>query len=99
MSKHFKLILPDSGRDIYMPRKSQSWGYRYGPTIMVEDGVCHAWFASPGDGCEADWFTYRRSEDGGKTWSPERMVMEPVPDSMDWFSVCDPAVEIGRAHV
>ena len=92
MSKHFKLILPDSGRDIYMPRKSQSWGYRYGPTIMVEDGVCHAWFASPGDCYEADWFTYRKSTDGGKTWTDEKVVMYPVPDSMDWFSVCDPAV-------
>ncbi len=92
MSKHFKLILPDEGRDIYSPAKTQKWGYRYGPTIMVEGNVCHAWFASPGDGCEADWFTYRRSEDGGKTWSDERMVMEPVPDSIDWFSVCDPAV-------
>lgn len=92
MTKHFKLVLPDAGRDIYMPRKSQSWGYRYGPTIMVEDGVCHAWFASPGDAYEADWFTYRRSEDGGKTWTDEKVVMYPVPDSMDWFSVCDPAV-------
>ena len=92
MSKHFKLILPDEGRDIYMPTKSERWGYRYGPSIMVEGNICHAWFASPGDGCEADWFTYRRSEDGGKTWTDERMVMEPVPDSMDWFSVCDPAV-------
>ena len=69
MSKHFKLILPDEGRDIYTPCKTQTWGYRYGPTLMVEGGVCHAWFASPGDGCEADWFTYRRSEDGGKTWT------------------------------
>ena len=92
MSQHFKLILPDEGRNIYQPAKSLRWGYRYGPTIMVEGNVCHAWFASPGDGCEADWFTYRRSEDGGKTWTDERMVMEPVPDSMDWFSVCDPAV-------
>lgn len=91
-NKHFKLLLPDAGRDIYMPRKSQSWGYRYGPSIMVEDGVCHAWFASPGDGYEADWFTYRRSIDGGDTWTDERVVMTPVPDSMDWFSVCDPAV-------
>ena len=92
MNKHFKLILPDEGRDIYAPAKDQAWGYRYGPTIMVEGNVCHAWFASPGDGCEADWFTYRRSEDGGKTWSDERTVMSPVPDSIDWFSVCDPAV-------
>ena len=92
MKQHFKLILADEGRDIYAPCKDQEWGYRYGPSIMTEGKICHAWFASPGDGCEADWFTYRRSEDGGKTWTHERMVMEPVPDSMDWFSVCDPAV-------
>ena len=92
MKNHFKLVLADEGRDVYMPRKSQSWGYRYGPTIMVEDGVCHAWFASPGDCYEADWFTYRKSIDGGLTWTDEKVVMAPVPDSMDWFSVCDPAV-------
>ncbi len=94
--KHFRLNLPDEGRDIYLVRQSQTWGYRYGPTIMchrgAEQGVCEAWFASPGDAFEADWFTYRRSEDGGKTWTEERVVMAPVPDSMDWFSVCDPAV-------
>ncbi len=89
---HFRLALPDAGRDLYMPRKSQTWGYRYGPTIMVHDGIAEAWFASPGDAFEADWFTYRRSEDGGKTWTEERVVMAPVADSMDWFSVCDPAV-------
>ncbi len=90
--KHFRLHLPDAGRDIYMPRESQTWGYRYGPTIMCHDGICEAWFASPGDAFEADWFTYRRSEDGGRTWTEERVVMSPVADSMDWFSVCDPAV-------
>ncbi len=91
--KHFRLRLPDEGFDLYVPRESQSWGYRYGPSIMChENGVCEAWFASPGDAFEADWFTYRRSEDGGKTWSEERVVMTPVADSMDWFSVCDPAV-------
>ncbi len=94
--KHFRLILPDEGRDLYLVRKSQDWGYRYGPSIMchqgADKGLCEAWFASPGDAFEADWFTYRRSEDGGKTWTEERVVMSPVPDSMDWFSVCDPAV-------
>ena len=92
MTQHFKLRLPDEGKDIYAPRKSQTWGYRYGPTLMVEDGVCHAWFASPGDAFEADWFTYRKSTDGGNTWTEERVVMAPTADSMDWFSVCDPAV-------
>lgn len=77
MDKHFRLILKDEGQDIYMPRQCQSWGYRYGPSIMVHGDICEAWFASPGDGYEADWFTYRHSEDGGRTWSEERVVMTP----------------------
>ena len=92
MSKHFKLRLPDAGKDIYMPRKTQTWGYRYGPSIMVEGDVCRAWLASPGDCFEADWFTYRESRDKGASWTDERVVLTPTPDSMDWFSVCDPAV-------
>ncbi len=92
MSKHFKLIIPDEGADVYRPRIGQSWGYRYGPSIMIHDGICEAWFASPGDGYEADWFTYRRSDDNGESWTEERVVMAPTPNSMDWFSVCDPAV-------
>ena len=55
MDKHFRLILKDEGQDIYMPRQCQSWGYRYGPSIMVHGDICEAWFASPGDGYEADW--------------------------------------------
>lgn len=92
MKQHFRLILPDEGKDVYVPRASQDWGYRYGPSIMTHGKVAEAWFATPGDGYEADWFTYRRSEDGGETWTEEKVVMSPVPDSMDWFSVCDPAV-------
>ena len=92
MSKHFKLVLPDEGTEVYMPRDTQTWGYRYGPTIQCNNGIAEAWFASPGDCFEADWFTYRRSEDGGKSWSDEKVVMAPTPDSMDWYSVCDPAI-------
>lgn len=92
MNKHFKLSLPDTGKDVYMPRDTQTWGYRYGPTIMVEGDVCRAWFASPGDCFEADWFTYRESYDKGENWTDERVVLTPTPDSMDWFSVCDPSV-------
>lgn len=90
--RHFKLILEDEGIDIFQPRECQPGGYRYGPAMLVHDGICEAWFASPGDCYEVDWFTYRRSEDNGKTWSNEKVVMTPTPDSMDWFSVCDPSV-------
>ncbi len=92
-SKGIKLTLKDEGYDIYAPREGQTWGYRYGPSIMCYDGKrADAWFASPGARGEADWFTYRHTEDGGKTWTPEKVVLTPTADSMDLFSVCDPGV-------
>ncbi len=88
-----KLVVKDEGYDVYAPMEGQHWGYRYGPSIMVYDGKrADAWFASPGALGEADWFTYRHTEDGGKTWSDEKVVLTPTADSMDLFSVCDPAV-------
>lgn len=88
-----RLTVKDEGYDVYAPMEGQTWGYRYGPSIMVyDDRRADAWFASPGALGEADWFTYRRTEDGGKTWSDEKVVLTPTADSMDLFSVCDPAV-------
>ncbi|MBO4422840.1 MAG: hypothetical protein J5879_05340 [Clostridia bacterium] len=88
-----RLTLKDEGYDVYAPMEGQTWGYRYGPSIMVYDDMrADAWFASPGALGEADWFTYRHTEDGGKTWSDEVVVLTPTADSMDLFSVCDPAV-------
>ena len=91
---HLRLRLPDEGYDVFAPREGKTWGYRYGPSIMqYGDGRIDAWFASPGGGgVEADWFTYRHSDDYGRTWSDETVVLSPTPDSMDLFSVCDPAV-------
>ncbi len=91
---HLRLRLPDEGYDVFAPREGKTWGYRYGPSIMqYGDGRIDAWFASPGGGgVEADWFTYRHSDDNGRTWSDETVVLSPTPDSMDLFSVCDPAV-------
>ncbi len=91
MSQHFKMRLPDTGVEIYMPRKSRVSGYRFGPSIMVHDGICEAWYSSMGDSFEADWLTYWRSTDNGKTWTHQKVVLSPVPNSMDWFSICDPA--------
>jgi hypothetical protein len=72
--------------------------YRYGPSIIREDdGTLDAWFSSPGgrgaDGeHQWDWIRHRASEDGGKTWGPETLVLKPTPDSRDRQSVCDPGV-------
>lgn len=39
-----------------------------------------------------DQASYQHSEDGGHTWTPEKMVLLPTEFSSDHFSVCDPAV-------
>ncbi|MBE6726520.1 MAG: exo-alpha-sialidase [Ruminococcaceae bacterium] len=92
--QHLRVRLLDEGTDVFAPREGKTWGYRYGPSIMqYGDGRIDAWFASPGaGGVEADWFTYRHSDDGGVSWTDEKVVLCPTPDSMDFYSVCDPAV-------
>lgn len=39
-----------------------------------------------------DQVAYRRSSDGGKSWSADQMVLKPTKDSRDQLSVCDPGV-------
>lgn len=81
-----------TGFDVFAPVKN-SWGYRYAPSIIYyPDGSADAWFATPGMKGEWDWFSYKHSTDGGKTWSKEKIVLQPTPDSMDHYSVCDPGV-------
>lgn len=88
---------PSLGYDIYqMP--TTSGGYRYGPSILVEEKeggepTIHAWFASSGFDYQCwDIFSYKKSLDGGKTWSTEKVVTMPVPASLEHYSVCDPSV-------
>ena len=95
LDKSLKVTATDSGYDIFTPTEGTDWGYRYGPAILLnQDGSIDAWFASPGtkSGDEMDWFTYRHSDDGGKTWTDEKVVLYPTPGSLDYLSVCDPAV-------
>ncbi len=93
--KSLKVTVIDSGYDIFTPTEGTNWGYRYGPAILLnQDGSIDAWFASPGtkSGDEMDWFTYKHSDDGGSTWTEEKVVLYPTPGSLDQLSVCDPAV-------
>ena len=92
--KHVRLRLVDSGKDVFALWGSGKPDYRYGPSMILNnDGSIDAWFASPGDGKkEYDWMLYRRSEDGGETWSDEKIVLAPTPCSADHKSVCDPDV-------
>ncbi len=91
-NKHLTMAVTDEGFDVFAPVAGE-WGYRYGPSIIYyPDGSVDAWFATPGTDGEWDWFTYKHSDDGGKTWSKEKVVLQPTPDSMDHYSVCDPGV-------
>ncbi|MBE7067517.1 MAG: hypothetical protein E7385_08205 [Ruminococcaceae bacterium] len=89
---HVTMTVDDEGYDVYAPLQGK-WGYRYGPSIIYyPDGSIDAWFATPGITGEWDWFTYKHSDDGGKTWSYEKVVLQPTGDSYDHYSVCDPGV-------
>lgn len=90
--KHLRLRLNDTGYDVFAPVNDGKQDYRYSPSVMLGDnGRIHAWFASPGDGKdEYDWVTYRYSDDEGRTWSDEKVVLSPTPNTPDLLSICDP---------
>lgn len=92
--KHLTLSLEDEGYDVFLPRSKASYDYRYGPSILLDDdGSIYAYFSSPGDSNhELDWLTCRKSDDLGHTWSDEKVVLSPTPQSRDRLSVCDPDV-------
>ena len=85
------LTLLDDGYDIYRLPGSGNGGWRYGPSyIYYGDGRVDAYFASGGDSGEWDRITHRSSDDDGKTWSAEKIVVYPTPGGMDHYSCCDP---------
>lgn len=93
-NRHLRVDLADvnAGYDVYQVPASHSYGYRYGPSIIVNpDGSMDAWFATTGHGTQWDWISYRHSEDG-KTWSEEKIVLQPTPNGLDHWSCCDPGV-------
>jgi len=94
-SKVIDAAITDDGYDIYRVYRDAEYGYRYGATYLYnDDNSIDAYFACPGTGGleEWDWISYRRSEDGGNSWSDEEIVLTPTPGSMDQFSCCDPGV-------
>ena len=93
-NKVIDMAVTDKGYDIYRLPEDQAWGYRYGVTYLYgEDNTVHAYFACVGTiSGEWDWISYRRSDDGGATWSEEKIVLTPTQGSMDHFSNCDPGV-------
>lgn len=94
-NKHINVTIDaDTGYDIYQLPAILNAGYRYGASIIVNgDGTMDAWFAATGSGTSQwDWISWKHSEDGGKTWSEEKCVLQPTPDSLDHYSCCDPGV-------
>lgn len=89
---HVTMTVENEGYDIFAPFFGGG-GYRYGPSIIYyPNGSVDAWFATPGTSGEWDWFTYKHSDDGGKTWTHEKVVLQPTGNSYDHYSVCDPGV-------
>lgn len=99
-SKYIKIHAVDGGKDIYAPSEGEGFGYRYGPTILINaDGSIDAYFAAPGAVGEWDWIMYRHSPDGGATWTDEKAVIKPTAESPDFYSCCDPGVvKIGEYY-
>lgn len=94
-NKHINVTIEaDTGYDIYQLPSILNSGYRYGASIIVnEDGTMDAWFAMTGSGqAQWDWISYKHSPDGGNTWTEEKCVLQPTPDSYDHYSCCDPGV-------
>ncbi len=93
VKESFELSIDNTGWDIYTPDRVTGYDYRYGPTIIsYEDGSMDAWFSCTGsnESEELDYFTYKHSENNGKTWSKEKIVLSPTGLSEDRLSVCDP---------
>ncbi len=81
--------LANNGWDIY-----PGGSYKYGPSIMLnEDGSIDVWLAThSGIPVEIDYGVYRRSYDGGKSWTSDVNAIMPTGGSQDWNWTCDPSV-------
>ena len=67
-------------------------GWRYGPSLIYNpDDSLDMWTCAPQPGVW-DVIKYKRSPDGGRTWGPETVAVEPTSGSRDAYSNCDPGV-------
>jgi F5/8 type C domain len=82
-------ITSGPGRDFF---SNSAGGWRYGPSIITDSTGIHVYTCSPGTGGAWDFIRYTTSTDGGVTWSPDQIVLQPTPGSQDTYSTCDPGV-------
>jgi hypothetical protein len=67
--------------------------YHYGPSIIINaDASIDMWTCSPGSNGAWDYVRYHHSTDGGHTWTPDVVALQPTPGSLDAYSTCDPGV-------
>ena len=85
-------ITATSGWQIY-----PGGGYRYGPSIVMnDDGSIEMFTCSPGASGAWDFIRWRHSTDGGHTWTDDVVALQPTPGTRDAFSTCDPgAIHVG----
>ena len=66
-SKVIDAAVNGEGYDIYQLPEGESWGYRYGCTMLYnDDGSVDAYFACVGIEGEWDWISYRHSDENGQ---------------------------------
>ena len=66
------LHVPVAGEGLTIYTTTGNYKYRYGPSIIMNsEGTIDAWFSAPGHNGKADEFTWRRTSDGGQTWTSE----------------------------
>lgn len=72
-------------------------GYHYGPSILIDtDKSLHVFTCSPGTNGAWDFIRYTHSTDGGHTWTPDVVALQPTAGSPDAYSTCDPgAIKVG----
>lgn len=85
--------------DILQVENTSGWqifdgkGYRYGPSIIINsDNSIDMWLAAHGSKGAWDCIKYRRSTDGGRTWTADVDALTPTAGSRDAYSCCDPGV-------
>lgn len=79
----------NSGWDIYT-----GGGCRFGASMIInDDGTIDAWLAGLSDDAyESDWGYYRKSYDGGQSWTDDIAALRPAYATSDWRWTCDPGV-------
>jgi hypothetical protein len=68
--------------------------YRYGPSIILDgNGGVDLWSTKTGNGAGIwDYIEYRKSLNGGKTWSNISVALSPTTNGQDRKSCADPGV-------